>query len=46
MDIFSPVQSLADVIVNDWLGIANEYWANALNFLFTTPLKSACFWLP
>lgn len=43
MDIFSPVQSLADVIVNDWFGIANEYWANALNFLFTTPLKSACF---
>jgi len=39
MDIFSPVQSLADVIVNNWLGITNKYWANAINFFIYDTIK-------
>lgn len=39
MDIFSPVQTFADLIVNNWFGIANEYWANALNFFIYDTIK-------
>jgi len=39
MDIFLPIQALADLVVNNWLGITNEYWANALNFFIYDTIK-------
>jgi hypothetical protein len=39
MDIFSPVQSFADLVVNNWFGITNEYWTSALNFFIYDTIK-------
>jgi len=39
MDIFSPIQFLADVITYDWLGITNRYWGDALNFFIYDTIK-------
>lgn len=39
MDIFLPVQKIADVVVYGWLGITNEYWASALDFFIYDTVK-------
>ena len=39
MDIFYPIQAFADLAVNNWLGITNEYWAKALNFFIYDTIK-------
>lgn len=38
MDIFLPIQALADLVTNG-IGIINEYWANALNFFIYDSIK-------
>lgn len=39
MDIFYPIQAFADLAVNNWLGITDEYWAKALNFFIYDTIK-------
>lgn len=39
MDIFSPVQTFADLVVNGWLDIPNEYWAGTINFFIYDTIK-------
>ena len=39
MDIFSPIQFLADVVTYDWLNITNRYWGNAINFFIYDTIK-------
>jgi len=39
MDIFSPVQKLADVVTGNWLGITDAYWGPALNFFIYDTIK-------
>lgn len=39
MDIFYPVQLLADTVVSGWLGLNDAYWAPALNFFIYDTIK-------
>lgn len=39
MDIFSPIQILADIITYDWLSITNRYWGDAINFFIYDTIK-------
>lgn len=39
MDIFLPIQAFADLAVDNWLGITNEYWASAVNFFIYDVIK-------
>ncbi|MFH1427865.1 MAG: permease [Patescibacteria group bacterium] len=39
MDIFSPIQFLADVVTYDWLNITNRYWGEAINFFIYDTIK-------
>lgn len=39
MDIFYPIQAFADLVVNNWLSVTNDYWANALNFFIYDTIK-------
>jgi len=35
MDIFEPIQTFADIVTYNWLGITDKYWGDAINFSFT-----------
>ncbi|MFH1412467.1 MAG: permease [bacterium] len=39
MDIFKPIQVLADVITNDWFQVTNEYWRESINFFIYDMIK-------
>lgn len=39
MDIFQPVQIFADIVTYDWLGIADKYWGDAVNFFVYDSIK-------
>lgn len=39
MDIFKPVQTLANLTTYDWLGITNKYWGDAINFFIYDTIK-------
>ncbi|MCU0652954.1 MAG: permease [Candidatus Pacebacteria bacterium] len=39
MDIFSPIQTFADLAVNNWFGITSDYWASAINFFIYDTIK-------
>lgn len=39
MDIFKPIQTLADIITYNWLHISNEYWEGAINFFIYDMIK-------
>ncbi len=39
MDIFRPIQTLADVVTYDWLGITDRYWGDAINFFIYDTIK-------
>ncbi|MFH1597893.1 MAG: permease [Patescibacteria group bacterium] len=39
MDIFRPVQILADTATNNWLGITDHYWGEAINFFIYDVIK-------
>lgn len=39
MDIFRPIQILADVITYDWLNITHKYWGSAVNFFIYDIIK-------
>jgi uncharacterized membrane protein YraQ (UPF0718 family) len=40
MDIFAPFQTIANIVTNDWLGLAHQsYLANAVNFWIYDLLK-------
>jgi hypothetical protein len=39
MDIFKPIQILADLVTNSWLGITDQYWGSAVNFFIYDTIK-------
>jgi hypothetical protein len=39
MDIFVPFQAFPDLVVSNWFGITDEYWANALIFFIYDTIK-------
>ncbi|PIQ68398.1 MAG: hypothetical protein COV91_04355 [Candidatus Taylorbacteria bacterium CG11_big_fil_rev_8_21_14_0_20_46_11] len=39
MDIFKPIQTLADLITYDWLSIRSQYWGDALDFFIYDIIK-------
>ncbi|MFA5995054.1 MAG: permease [Patescibacteria group bacterium] len=39
MDIFKPIQLLADLITYQWLNITNQYWGAAINFFIYDVIK-------
>ncbi len=39
MDIFKPIQILADIATYNWLGITDYYWGNAINFFIYDAIK-------
>lgn len=39
MDIFRPIQILADLITYNFLNITNEYWGNSINFFIYDTIK-------
>ncbi len=39
MDIFRPIQILADIVTYDWLRITNQYWGDAINFFIYDIIK-------
>lgn len=39
MDIFKPIQTFADIVTYNWLGIADIYWGNAVNFFIYDIIK-------
>ena len=39
MDIFKPIQILADIATYNWLNITDKYWGNAINFFIYDTIK-------
>src|SRR3989339_2189453 len=39
MDIFKPIQLLADVVTYQWLHITHQYWGDAINFFIYDVIK-------
>ncbi len=39
MDIFKPIQILADLVTYNWLGITDKYWGDAVNFFVYDSIK-------
>lgn len=39
MDIFLPIQILAETATYDWLKVANHYWGDAINFFIYDSIK-------